>query len=86
MSITKPITLDTGATAEHWEITFLSEDMREGVVGMDVHGWLDAKARADGRDPLALRQLRFRVEDLRAAGVSVDLTAMFEPLMQGLLA
>lgn len=82
MAMTKSVALDTGVTIDHWLITHAAQDFQAGIIDLTVHGWLNEAAYAAEREPMAMRKMRVTVADLAAAGVSLELTAMLEPVVQ----
>jgi len=61
MALSIPIQLThTGVTVKYWRVTHLQVDCTARVVDAQLHGYLDAVARRDGRTPL--HRLSYRVQ------------------------
>lgn len=53
MALLKKITLPSGHTCEYWRIASISTNYAAGHGAVELVGYLDADARADGLPPLA---------------------------------
>lgn len=65
MALIIPIELpQTGATAAYWRITHIQVDRNARVTDAQLHGYLDERARRNGRSPLHHIAFRFGAEAL----------------------
>lgn len=60
MALSKSISVNnTGVTATYWRLTGVNVDLLANIATITLAGYLDAQARADGKNPVDLRTVRW---------------------------